>query len=114
MPEYKHNKIITDIKELVRLLKKHQFNEFMELYSLDNLVGKTTEVFYNYNIDDIVLRITSSGQKPAPKVSKFAIVIKMDYTLQENLNAKIDIFDNYQFELFIKGFKDVNASSSKI
>lgn len=110
MPEYKHNKIIKDIKELVSLLKKHRFNEFMELYSLENLVGKTTEVFYNYNIDDIVLRITSSGQKPAPKVSKFAIVIKMDYTLQENLNAKIDIFDNYQFELFIKGFKDVNAT----
>ncbi len=110
MPEYKHNKIIKDIKELVNLLKKHRFNEFMELYSLENLVGKTTEVFYNYNIDDIVLRITSSGQKPAPKVSKFAIVIKMNYTLQENLNANIDIFDNYQFELFIKGFKDVNAT----
>ena len=47
MPEYKHNKIIKDIKELVSLLKKHRFNEFMELYSLENLVGKTTEVFYN-------------------------------------------------------------------
>ena len=104
MPEYKHNKIITDIQELVRLLKKHQFNEFMELYSLENLVGKTTEVFYNYNIDDIVLRITSSGQKPAPKVSKFAIVIKMDYTLQENLNANIDIFDNKSINLSLFSF----------
>ncbi len=113
MPEYNHNRIIADIKELVRLLKKYQFNDFMDLHSLDNLVGKTTKVFYNYNIDDIVLRIKSSGQKPVPKVSRFAIAIKMEYSLQENLNADIDIFDNYLFELFIKGFKGDNGTGNE-
>lgn len=109
MIHFKHSKVISDIKELVRLLKYYQFDQIIELYQLDNLIGQAKNLIYNYDIDNLVFRISPSGMKPYPNVSKLSVIIKINYSLQSEMTADIDIFENYSLELFIKGYKDINA-----
>ena len=108
----KHSKIISDIKELLSLLRKYEFDNIMELYPLDNIVGRHDQNLV-FSIDNLVLRVSSSGLKPYPKVSKFSIILKTNYRLQAKLIDNTDIFTDYSLEIFIKGYKDVTEDSDE-
>lgn len=116
MPHFRHRKILTDIQELIRLLRVYGFesSNIVELYRLDNLVGQANDgqIVCKYNIDDLVFNISASGMKPYPTVSKLTIVIKTEYTLNTNLAADIDIFNSYTLELFIRGYEDKDAANT--
>ena len=108
----KHSKIISDIKELLSLLRKYEFDNIMELYPLDNIVGRHVQNLV-FSIDNLVLRVSSSGLKPYPRVSKFSIILKTNYRLQAELIDNTDIFTDYSLEIFIKGYKDVTEDSDE-
>lgn len=114
MPHFKHSKVISDIKELVRLLKFYQFEYTMELYQLENLIGKSQDVFYDYNIDNLTFRISTSGMSPYPKVSKLTVSIDANYSLQTEMSEKNDIFRIYSLELFIRGYTDKTAGEAEV
>lgn len=114
MPHFNHSKIISDIKELVRLLKLYQFEYVIELYQLENLIGKSQDVFYDYSIGDLTFRISTSGMNPYPKVAKLAVSIDANYSLQTEISARNDIFRTYSLELFIRGYADKTAGDADV
>lgn len=114
MPHFNHSKVISDIKELVRLLKFHQFEYTIELYQLENLIGKSQDVFYDYNIDNLTFRISASGMSPYPKVSKLTVSIDANYSLHTKMSEKNDIFRIYSLELFIRGYTDKTAGEAEV
>lgn len=114
MPHFNHSKIISDIKELVRLLKLYQFEYMIELYQLENIIGKSQAVFYDYNIGNLTFRISTSGMSPYPKVAKLSVSIDTSYSLQVDMSAKNDIFQTYSLELFIRGYIDKTAGDEEV
>ena len=113
MPHFNHSKVISDIKELIRLLKLYQFDYMIELYQLENLIGKSQAVLYDYSIVDLTFRISTSGMSPYPKVSKLTVSIDANYTLQTDMSAYDDIFRTYSLELYIRGYQDKTATDSE-
>lgn len=113
MPHFNHSRVISDIKELVRLLKLYQFENMIELYQLENLIGKSQAVFYDYNIGNLTFRISTSGMSPYPRVSKLSVSIDINYSLQIDMSASNDIFRTYSLELFIRGYKDMYTTDSE-
>ena len=112
MAHFKHGKIISDLKELIRLLKKYGFESgnYIELFRLNNIVGKTNDIFYNYNSDDIVFNVTTSGMDVNPVVKKISVTLNVSYTLNQHLSDKNDIFEDYSFNIHIKGYSTVHDS----
>ena len=76
MPHLKLNRITNDISDLIKLLQKYSFDNFLDVYHLQDLVGKQNISIREHKIDGLTLRVSSSGQTPYPKVSKLAISIK--------------------------------------
>ncbi len=108
MSAFNHRTIISDISNLVKLLKQYKFDNYIELYPLENLIGQANKKnTYNYSIDNIYLRTSTSSQKPHPKhLKRIAVGIKIEYNLLQTIDANVDIFDKYLFELLIKGYPD--------
>lgn len=114
MSHFNHSKIISDIKKLIELLKRYQFDYIIELYHLENLIGKSQTAIYNYSIGDLTFKIPISGMSPYPKVAKLTISIDVNYSLQEDMSAQNDIFKAYSLELFIRGYADRTAGDTDV
>ena len=114
MGQFKHAKIISDIRELITLLKKYNFESTnaMELYRLEHLIGHNTDIFYNYDIADIVFNVSTSGMSAKPSVKKMAVLINTKYTLAPELSNTIDIFSSYALQIYIKGYKNEDDTST--
>lgn len=114
MGQFDHSKIISDLKELIILLKKYEFQSTnsMELYRLDNIIGHESDVFYKYKSDDIVFNITTSGMNAKPSVKRISVIINTEYTLKENLSDSIDAFNDYSLQIHIKGY-DIHTASTE-
>lgn len=112
MAHFNHRLIISDLKELLKLLKKYGFESgnYIELFRLNNIVGKTTEIFYKYNSEDVVFNVTTSGMDVNPVVKKISVTLNVSYTLNQQLTNMNDIFEDYSFNLHIKGFLTENDS----
>ena len=106
------SKILSDIKGLIRLLRKYSFDSFVELYQLENILGKSGNVTYGCDIKDLTFNhLSISGMKANPKVAKLSVSIDTNYTLIEEMTKEEDIFGRYSFELYIKGYD--NETDSK-
>lgn len=112
MPHLKLSRITNDISDLIKLLQKYSFDNFLDVYHLQDLVGKQNISIREHKIDGLTLRVSSSGQTPYPKVSKLAISIKAEYTFKDKLTEDTDIFENYSFEMFIKGYPNPNDADT--
>ncbi|KKP51430.1 MAG: hypothetical protein UR43_C0021G0003 [candidate division TM6 bacterium GW2011_GWF2_33_332] len=112
MAHFNHNKIISDIKELIKLLKKYQFESrnSIELFRLDNIIGKSREVFYTYNSEDIVFNVTTSGMDVKPTVEKISVTLNTKYTLVKVMSKTSDIFEEYNWNIYIKGYPGIDDS----
>lgn len=116
MEHFKHSKIISDLNELVKLLKKYEFesSNTMELYRIENMVGQksksTGELNLVYDFKDIVFNISNSGMKAKPNAKAISVIIDSQYTLQKEISATDDIFSLYNFQLYIKGYVDENKN----
>jgi hypothetical protein len=106
MAHFNHNKIISDLKELIQLLKKYHFDSenYIELFRLNNIIGLNKGVFYNYNSEDIVFNVTTSGMNVTPYVKKISVTLNTKYTLTEVLSNTSDIFQDYSLNIYIKGY----------
>lgn len=114
MSHFNHSKVISDIKELVRLLKLYQFDYMIDLYQLENLIGKSQTVLYDYSIEDLTFKISTSGMSPYPKVSKLIVSLDAKYSLQTDMSACDDIFRTYSLELYIRGYKNKVAADTEV
>jgi hypothetical protein len=112
MAHFKHRNIVSDLKELIRLLKKYKFEaeNYIELYRLNNIIGQSNNVFYKYDTDDVVFNVTTSGMDVNPVVKKISVSLNVCYTLNQQLSDKNDIFQDYNFNLHIKGYPSVHDS----
>lgn len=116
MAHFKHGKIIEDLSLLISLLKKYKFedNNLIELHRLQNLIGKGTDIFYNYKTVDLLFNISTSGMSANPStVKKVAVILDLDYQFEETLNEKSDCFKNYSLNIYLRGFDQTNAGQSE-
>lgn len=111
MGHFKHAKIISDLRELIKLLKKYHFDttNSMEIYRLDNIIGHNHNVFYRYDSDDIVFNVTTSGMDVKPDVKKISVTLNTKYTLAQELSHIIDIFQDYVLNIYIKGYSSIDT-----
>ena len=109
MPHFKHTTITRDIESLIFLLRKNHFEEtnLIELYTLDNLVGNTRGISYNYNVPNLVFNLSSSMKALSP-VQRTSVTLDLYYELVEGMSDIIDVFNNYSLELYIKGYAKLN------
>ena len=111
---FKHSKIISDLVELIRLLKKYKFDDsnIMELYRIENIIGlsqkQNNNINLTYDFNGIVFNISNSGMKAKPTPKAISVIIDSKYVLKETMNATNDIFSSYEFQLYIKGYTDEN------
>lgn len=108
----KHNSIIMDLRELIKLLTKYEFfPTLIEPQNINGLLKSGNEIFYQYDTNDIVFNVTASGMKSNPtEVKKIVVILNTKYKLKETLSVKSDIFEDYNFNIFIKGYWDKSAS----
>lgn len=106
-----HNSIVVDLRFFIKLLKKYSFTpNFLEVNNIENLL-KSGEVSYKYNTDDIVFNVTPSGMNSNPvNVKKIVVILNTSYELKKQLSEVSDIFEDYKFNLFIKGYWNKSAS----
>lgn len=117
MVHFKHENIVADLKELVLLLKKYNFESTntMELYRIQNVIGRNkNSISYDYVTDDIIFNVSNSGMKAKPENQIISVIINSKYTLTSLLSSSIDIFSKYCMELYIKGYKDNNDKDNNI
>jgi hypothetical protein len=115
MAHFNHSKVISDLKELIGLLKKYSFESTnsMELYRLNNIIGHQTELFYEYNTNDLVFNVTTSGMSAKPAVKKISVTLNTKYILVNELSNLIDIFQDFSWNIFIKGYADIDAAPNE-
>ena len=106
MAHFKHSNIISDLKKMILLLKKYTFESTnsMEIFRLNNIIGHQNEVFFEYNTEDLVFNVTTSGMDAKPTVKKISITLNTKYTLDNELSNHKDIFQDFSWNIFIKGY----------
>jgi hypothetical protein len=111
MKHLSHPSIIVDLREFVRLLKKYEFfPALIEPQNINSLLKSSNEIFYQYDTNDIVFNVTASGMNSNPQVKKLVVILNVKYKLKETLSTSSDIFEYYNFNIFIKGYWNKNAS----
>lgn len=102
---------MSDLKVLIALFKKYHFESEIELFRLENMVGKRTEeIVYSYDTGDVVFNVTTSGMDVNPVVKRISVTLNAKYTLTEVLTNTVDIFKDYSFNIYIKGFMEESDS----
>ncbi len=111
MNHLKHASIIVDLRDLIDLLKKYNFfPALIEPQNLNGLLKSGNELFYLYDTNDIVFNVTASGMNSNPNVKKIVVILNTQYQLKEILSNKSDIFEDYNFNILIKGYWNKSAS----
>lgn len=111
MNHFSHPSITVDLRELAKLLKKYDFfPKLIEPQNINSLLKAGNEIIYEYDTKDVVFNVTSSGMDSNPQVKKIVVILNTNYKLKKILSDKSDIFEDYNFNIFIKGYWDKNAS----
>lgn len=106
-----HPSIIVDLKEFAKLLKKYEFfPKLIEPQNINKLVKSGKDINYEYDTKDLVFNVTSSGMDSNPQVKKIVVILNTNYKLKKELSDKSDIFEDYNFNIFIKGYWNKTAS----
>lgn len=107
-----HTSIIADLRELINLLRKYEFfPTLIEPQNINGLLKSGNKIFYQYDTDDIVFNVTASGMNSNPtEVKKIVVILNTKYKLKETLSDKSDIFEDFNFNIFVKGYWDKSAS----
>jgi len=102
MAHFKHSNIISDLKKMILLLKKYTFESTnsMEIFRLNNIIGHQNEVFFEYNTEDLVFNVTTSGMDAKPTVKKISITLNTKYTLDNELSNPKDTFKEFSWNFF--------------
>lgn len=109
MPHFTLDTIRRDLETLIDLLRKHGFDDILEIYQLELTAGKLNKNNRDYSIDDMTLTVNPSGQKAKPEVGRLEIVVNSEYTFKETLSETEDIFDSYSLNIGIKGIRMINT-----
>ena len=106
-----YRQIFADIRSLERLIEKYQLNRIIETESLNNMVGKEKD-FSKCSIE-VIFNVTSSSQKPNPKVKFLNISMVLNYEFNKNKDKTHDTFSKYGFNLAIKGYNKETDQDKK-
>lgn len=107
-----NRQIPQDIAKLAEIIRKYDFTSIIEPYPLEQAASNWKE-WNKFDISDLTFTISCSKQKPIPNnINRIAIVLDINY-IYGNLEEECDVFQNYQLNLCIKGYKLGTNSESK-